>query len=328
MARTLLAIGMLATVAAPPLVAQTRATEIEAVSAQHPPDKTTQTEDVRFRNDGNERMTVPVRLSGTGPYRFLVDTGSERTAISRDLAERLNLPSGNAAALHSIAGVTRVATATVPSLQLTRRNVKVVDAPLLDRANMGADGILGVDSLKSQRVQFDFESKTMSIVPSAAPSREVGPDAIVVTANRLNGRLVVTKAAADGHALTVVLDTGSEVTIANSALRRRLLGKHPKPMEKVALISVTGEQIMGDYMFIRELDIGGVQLKHLAVVFADAHAFDKLGLGDRPAMLLGMNAMRAFKRVSIDFGTRKLRVLLPEESHLDVRLASAAPWRR
>jgi len=36
-----------------------------------------------------------------------------------------------------------------------------------------------------------------------------------------------------------------------------------------------------------------------------------------------MNAIRAFKKVSIDFANRKFRVVLPEESQLDVRLASA-----
>ena len=36
-----------------------------------------------------------------------------------------------------------------------------------------------------------------------------------------------------------------------------------------------------------------------------------------------MNAIRAFKKVSIDFANKKFRVVLPESSGLDVRLASA-----
>jgi hypothetical protein len=39
-------------------------------------------------------------------------------------------------------------------------------------------------------------------------------------------------------------------------------------------------------------------------------------------MLLGMNAIRAFKKVSIDFANRKLKVVMPEQSALDVRVAS------
>ena len=70
-------------------LAQTRTTELHTVGTPGPVDKATQTEDVRFRADYYERMTVPVRVSGTGPYRFLVDTGADRTAISRELAARL-----------------------------------------------------------------------------------------------------------------------------------------------------------------------------------------------------------------------------------------------
>jgi hypothetical protein len=40
-----------------------------------------------------------------------------------------------------------------------------------------------------------------------------------------------------------------------------------------------------------------------------------------------MNAMRAFKKVSIDFANKKLRVVLPEESMLDVKLAAATGRR-
>ncbi len=85
---------------------------------------------------------------------------------------------------------------------------------------MGADGIVGVDLLRSQRVQFDFEKQTMSIVPSEAPDFAKEPGTIVVRAKRKNGRLVVTDATANGERLTVVLDTGSQVSIGNEALRR------------------------------------------------------------------------------------------------------------
>ena len=280
-----------------------------AVTAQSPSlpvassivDGVTQTEDVKFKDDAYDRMTVPVRLSGQGPFRFMVDTGADRTAVSSQLAARLNLTSGASATLHSVTGASEVQTALVPELQLSRRSVRVVDAPLLNSEHMGADGILGVDSLRSQRVQFDFENNLMSIVPSASVETIKDPDAIVITATRRNGRLILTEARVNGRAVTVVLDTGAQVSVANSALRRLLAGARGQSTEeKVELHSVTGDSLIGDYAFLRELDIGGVTLKGLAVVFADAHTFRKLKLQDKPAILLGMNAIRAFKRVSID----------------------------
>ena len=268
-------------------------------------------------------MTVPVRLSGAGPYQFLVDTGADRTAVSRQLVAKLNLPNASGAELHSLSGISSVATARVRDLQLTR-TPENVEAAVLDGVNMGADGIVGVDLLRSQRVQFDFEKQTMSIVPSATPDFTDERGSIVVRAKRKNGRLVVTDAVANDERLTVVLDTGSQVSIGNQALRRRLLGDNLVDIEKsVELESVTGQKIYGDYMFIKQLTIGGVGLTNLAVVFTDAHTFKQLGLDKRPALLLGMNAIRAFKKVSIDFANRKFRVVLPERSELDVRVADA-----
>lgn len=307
-----------------PLSAQTVTTTLDAVSGVPEIDKATQTEDVRFRNDHENRMTVPVRLSGAGPYQFLVDTGADRTAISRDLVAKLKLPSAGGAELHSVSGVSNIRTARVSNVQLTRTPEHSIDAAVLDSAYMGADGIVGVDLLRSQRIQFDFEKQTMSIVPAATPDFGYEPGTIVVRAKRKNGRLVVTDAVANGEQVTVVLDTGSQVSIGNQALRRRLLHDNLVSVERsIELESVTGQKITGDYMMVRELTIGGVGLTNLAVVFAEAHTFKQLGLSRRPALLLGMNAIRAFKKVSIDFANKKFRVVLPEHSALDTRFASA-----
>jgi predicted aspartyl protease len=296
----------------------------ETVSGPAEVDKTTQTQDIRFKSDSMERMTVPVLLSGRGPYRFLVDTGADRTAISREVARSLQFIGSEPALLHSIAGVSSVTTARVPSLRLARNEVRGFNAPLLESVNMGADGILGVDTLRSQRVMFDFQSGTMSIVPSAIPDFKAEPGTIVVQGQRRNGRLVVTEATANDHRLTVVIDTGSQVSIGNMALRRALLGDHVlESSGQVELVSVTGAKITGEYMFLRDLEIAGVGLKGVAIVFTDAHTFKQLKLDQKPALLLGMNAMRAFKKVSIDFATRKLRVVVPEESALDLRLAAS-----
>lgn len=328
MVRRLLLTGIIALAGGSALHAQqqTQTTRIEAVSGAPEIDKTTQTEDVGFRSDANDRLTVPVRLVGTGPYRFLVDTGADRTAISRQLASRLGFAPGDAAMLHSVAGMSRVTTARVPSLQLTSREVRDIDAPLLAGEHMGADGILGVDSLRAQRVMFDFEAQTMSIVPARTPDFRAEPGTIVVQARRRNGRLLLTEATANGHSVAVVLDTGSQVSIGNSALRRALMGNRmlSGTQQQVVLESVTGEKIVGEYMFVKELEIGGITLRNLAIVFTDAHTFKQLRLDRQPALLLGMNAMRAFRKVSIDFASRKLRVLLPEQSQRETwRMAAA-----
>lgn len=318
-----LGIAVAALTVAVPAMAQDAAAVSPAAQGPARIDSTTQTEDIRFKVDAGDRMTVPVRLSGTGPYRFLIDTGANRTAISVELASRLKYLPGEMADVHSIAGVSQFSTATVPSLQVTRKAVRNIQAPLLSGDKMGADGILGTDSLRAQRVLFDFETKTLSIVPSVVPDFRSEPGTIVVQGTRRNGRLVVTEATANGHSVIVVIDTGSQVTVGNLALRQVLTrDRMLSPPEPIVIESVTGEKIAGDFMMVHELQVGGVGLKNLAVVFLDAHTFKQLKLDSKPALLLGMNAMRAFKKVSIDFATRRLRVVIPEHAALDARLAS------
>jgi hypothetical protein len=49
----------------------------------------------------------------------------------------------------------------------------------------------------------------------------------------------------------------------------------------------------------------------LGIAFADAHTFTAMGLNDRPALLLGMNALQAFDSVTIDMAAKKLRFVMP-----------------
>lgn len=316
-----LALAALLLVSAP-VAAQTVTTKLDAVTGSQPIDNSTQAQDVKLRTDRDDRMTVGVRLAGAGPYQFLVDTGADRTAVSRELVERLALPSAGAAQLHSISGVSQISTARVRNVELTQ-TPETIDAAVLDRAYIGADGIVGSDLLRSERVQFDFENQTMTIVPSATRDLHSDGDAIVIRALRKNGRLVVTDADVGGERLTIVLDTGSDLCIGNEALRQRLRGDEIIDVgHNIELESVTGAKITGDLVSIRKMKIGGITLSNVAVVITDAHTFGQLGLEKKPAMLLGMNAMRAFKKVSIDFANRKFRVVLPEHSELETQVAS------
>ena len=289
-------------------------------------DSTTTTDEVAIGNRG-DRMTVNVSVGEKGPYRFLVDTGAERTIISRQLAGQLRLASGRNTVLHSVIGVNDVKTVQIPHLRVSTKTVSVNNAPALEASNIGADGMLGIDSLRSQRVLFDFKAGTMSITPAVRRAEKIDKDEIVVRAKSRQGRLIFTNAHIDGQPVTVIIDTGSQVTIGNLALERALSRRRVKAPELMTIESVTGETMTARYALLRELQLGsGVGLNKLPVAFADAHIFRKLRLENKPAVLLGMNAMRAFDRISIDFADKKVRFVLPATSMRDdIRLAEARP---
>ena len=288
-------------------------------------DQSTIADEIAIRTDEAHRMTVPVSVSGRGPYRFLVDTGSERTVISRELATQLKLPSGRSAVLHSVMGANDVGTVHIHHLKVSSNVISVKDAPALGASNIGADGMLGIDSLRSQRVLFDFKAKTMSITPSSQPLERMDGETIVIRARSRDGRLIFTQAKIDGRKVAVIVDTGSQVTIANFALLKAMTKRgHNLLPQTVMIESVTGEQMTAGISRVPTLELGGLELKDLSVAFADAHIFRQLGLDGRPAILLGMNAMKAFDRISIDFAAKKVRFVLPTTSMRDgVRLAHA-----
>ena len=309
---------------AAPAAAEQSMTIVEPVQAPVEVDRTTTTQDIAFRIDRNDRMTVPVRLGGKGPYRFMVDTGADRTAVSTAIAADLKLTDGPTAMLHSITGTTSVRTANIPRLELGTDRVRSVEAPLLEAANMGADGILGVDSLRSQRVMFDFKARVISIVPSATRQEPAGDDTVVVRGNLKRGHLILTRATANGVPMTVILDTGSEVTMGNPALRARLdARKRLGEGQLIEMTSVTGQKLTGEAFRLKTVKLGDVVMTDLVILFADAAIFHSLDMEDRPAVLLGMNAMRAFDKISIDFARKQLRMVVPQESSIDATRMAA-----
>jgi len=287
-------------------------------------------ETLGYLPDSTTRMTVPVNIEGQGPYRFVVDTGAERTIISSELARELDLRAGRTAIVHSMTEVSRISTVVIPGLTIGSRTVSDIHAPALARGNLGAAGMLGVDSLQRQRVVFDFGRQEMTISPSQRREERWPDGEIVVTGRRHFGRLVLVDADVDGQRVWVIVDTGSQVSVANTALRRALqrrgrLGA-TRPLE---LLSITGGRLDAEYAIARRLRIGGVDIQRLPIAFADVHPFRQLQLMDRPALLLGMDALQLFDRVSVDFARRKVRILLDDSSHIDdLRMAGTLPGVR
>ncbi len=263
-----------------------------------------------YDHDSSQRMTVPVSIGGRGPYRFIVDTGAERTSIAEELAEDLKLGRGTRARLHSMTEVSRIQTVLIPALEVGGRSIHGINAPALERRHIGAEGILGVDTLQTQRVSFDFARRQMTVALSRKREEKWPDNTIVVTAKNRLGHLVMVDASVDGQKVWVILDTGAETTVANSVLRRKL-ERRGRLLETwpIELQSVTGGRMAADQSMMRKIRLGGVDINNLPVAFADVHPFRKLGLMKRPAVLLGMDALRLFERVSVDFPNRRVRLL-------------------
>lgn len=269
-------------------------------------------ETMAFVADVTARMTVPVSIGGRGPYRFIVDTGAERTVVSQELARTLALGPGRMAVVHSMTETQRIPTVIVSGLQVGARRMADIHAPAFAQRDIGAAGLLGVDSLQRATVDFDFLRREMTIAPSRRRAPRWDGDTIVITARSRFGRLILVDASLDGERVYVVIDTGAQVTVGNTALRRRLerrgrLGQ----IVPITLYSVTGGTFAADAAVARRIRLSGIEISNLPVAFADVPPFRLLGLDDRPAILLGMDGLGLFARVSVDFANRRVRLMPP-----------------
>ena len=269
-------------------------------------------EQVPFKSDAYDRMTVTVQVGGTGPYRFLVDTGADRSAVSSRLVESLGLEVKGGAVLHSAAGVSEVDIVRVPRIDLASRSIDGLDAPVLKAHNIGADGILGVDTLRAQRIVIDFRNDQMYLTPSPKREPRLAANEIVITGRLKSGHLILTDAEVDGERVTVVVDTGAEISIGNMALRD-LMDRHRKLGRSypVSLTAVTGQVLAGNMHMAHEIDLDGATVANVGIIFADAETFRAIGRANKPTLLLGMNALRGFEEVAIDLDSKKLRLRVP-----------------
>ncbi len=266
--------------------------------------------------DQARRMLVPVMLNGRGPFGFVVDTGANRSVVATEVATACGLPSAGRADVHGIAGaepadlagVRRLAVGSVVSSGLT--------LPILPRAQLGADGLLGVDILKGRRMSLAFDQNRFEISTSGQGA-ELGEGTnsrirpynapIPVSAAYRNGQLVILDAQVADVRVSAFIDSGAQVTVGNIALRDAVVRTHPDfgpRLAPVPLISATGQTARGEFAPLPRLRLGGMQIDSVLGIFAQLHIFDLWNLNDRPAILIGVDVLRHFDDVTLDFGRR------------------------
>ncbi|MFC4293148.1 aspartyl protease family protein [Sphingorhabdus arenilitoris] len=273
-----------------------------------------------FTVDRTNRLTVPVTINDGKSFPFIVDTGSERTVISQELAEYLNLDTGDMLRLATVSGPATVNSYLIDKLTTATISMESVEAPGLKRQNLGAHGLLGIDSLEENKIFLDFKKGEMQVLPSEKRrgSTKLERGMIVVTARRKAGRMILSNALVNGAKVDIIIDTGAQSSMGNYKLRDLLRRRDRKgDYQDVAMKSVIGDVMTGQFTQIRSIEIGGVKIMDLPITFSENYAMKTLGLENKPAIFLGMDALGLFDKVVIDFTNRRISFELPKGSSAD-----------
>jgi|SRR5215217_4577211 len=264
---------------------------------------------VRARRDVGARMTIAVKLGEAGPFQFVVDTGADISVIASEIADALDLPPGREVRVHGLTGAELVRTVKAPPLGLGSLTLATRDLPAMPRERIGGDGLLGMDVLKNNRLVLDFRNHRMEIRgASSQPLATLDPGFVAVPADDRYGRLTVIRAVANTVAAKAFVDSGATMSIANPALARAMQAKRrwteDTPMVEVA--GVTDHVISGEGRVVSRLQLGALTFNNVPVVVADLHLFQRWNLGAKPAILLGIDVLRLFARVELDYGRRRM----------------------
>jgi len=256
------------------------------------------------RLDRVGRVVAPVLVNGRGPFRFVLDTGANRSVISAATAGRLGLvPHPEVrASVHGITGsaflpVVDVASLSVGELEFENQRMPVLSSPVF----AGVDGILGIDCLQEARIEVDFERDRVTIRPSSGRRAPAGY--LVVPATLQNGGLLLVEGRVGRVPVKAILDTGAERSIGNEALREALALNARRPAETVSstVIGATPQVAQGISFEAPDVEIGGARLKNLVVTFGDLHVFDVWSLLEEPALLIGMDLLGTLPLFVVDY---------------------------
>jgi predicted aspartyl protease len=122
--------------------------------------------ETRFRLDDRGRVIVPAMMGGDGPFDVVLDTGSNASAVSDRVAERLSLSYVARSTVLSaggtmVRGIVRLAPVVVGPAVHRDVLATVMPAEDLEVAARGIDGMLGQDFLGQLHYTLDYRRRVL-----------------------------------------------------------------------------------------------------------------------------------------------------------------------
>jgi predicted aspartyl protease len=263
------------------------------------------------------RISVPVRLNGQGPFRFLLDTGANRSALTSRVATQLGLAVQDSRMVvqgvngRVVAGMVRVESMQIGAVSVGEQRLPVLDGEVFE----GLDGSLGADMLANLRLVADFDTGVVTISHDHSPADPAHYG--VIKARRVSGWLIMAEGRARSAPFQMVLDTGAARTLGNGALYRALTGR---PLSQstamhIAVNDATQTRGTGVAVSVSPIVLDNLLVENTTVAFGDYAVFGLWGLENKPAMLLGMDVLGSLRQLTIDYSRHELQILPPMHLH-------------
>lgn len=256
------------------------------------------------------RIWAPVYLNGKGPFRLVLDTGATQSAITAKVAHQLGiaLNRSHPVLLHGVTGTAVVPTIRVRTLRIGDLQRDDVLLPIVPDALGGADGVLGTQGLIDKRIDIDFRRDFISIKRSHERPAPLGY--VTIPLQIKQHHLLTTNARVGRIPVTAIIDTGSQTSIANLALRKALLKRRRHyHFSKDQVIDTTNTVVDGKGTAVPPIALGAIEIFGSHITTGDMHIFSIWHLTRKPAILIGMDALGMVNVLIIDYRMRELQIL-------------------
>ena len=259
------------------------------------------------------RIWAPVLIDGKGPFRLVLDTGANHSAVIPSTATALGSPGATNAIV--VTGFT--GSAVVPQISVSRMEVGDLlfgptTLPVVPDVFGGAQGVLGNEGMAGKRIFADFSHDQLEISSSHGDPAHIG--FTVVQLRVLEGGLLIADARVGGIHCKAIIDTGAQGTVGNLALREALMRHPPKDVKHAQITGVTLDVQTGDNLAAPQIDMGGLMINGVHITFGDMYLFEHWHMTDRPVLLLGMDLLGSFDVLVIDYRMHQLQIRLNRPS--------------
>jgi clan AA aspartic protease (TIGR02281 family) len=262
------------------------------------------------KRDQSGRIIVPVMINGQGPFRFVMDTGANRSVLANHMLEKLGLAFSDEAMSVELSGVTgqaRVRTVAIKRLQAGALQLENIDMPVIGATMADLDGVLGTEGLEGKRLTVDFVRDRITIEESH--NERAPPGFLVLSAKFKYGQLLMVDATVGKVKTKAVIDTGAENSLGTEKLRQAL---QFQMTDRVAgssrVVGVTADVQTGDLVFAPLIRFDSAEIAGVKITYGDFHVFKLWDLVDKPALLVGMDVLGTVNTLIIDYRRHELQI--------------------
>ncbi|MBM4195470.1 MAG: hypothetical protein FJ197_00025 [Gammaproteobacteria bacterium] len=261
----------------------------------------------RTQRDRIGRIWAPVFLNGKGPFRLVLDTGANRSAVIQSVVDVLGeeVLTDKTARLRGVTG-----TSMVPLIQVNRMSVgdlilEPAQLPIVLDVFGGADGVLGNEGLLDKRIHIDFKYDRITVRRSRREPAGPGFRATPIRMMRENLLAIDIRI---GRVLTrAIIDTGAPDSLGNLALLRALK-RDARENQSTEIIGVTLDVEPGMRVPMPVMRVEGVDIRNAVLTFGDVDIFRYWRMTDEPVLMLGMDVLGVLDEIVIDYMTRELHL--------------------